>query len=38
MNADGTNQTSITNNASADEYFHSWSPDGSKIVFTTISD
>ena len=35
MNADGTNQTNISNNPSTDEYVHSWSPAGTKIVFTS---
>jgi TolB protein len=33
MNADGTNQTRLTNDAERD-FDPSWSPDGSKIVFT----
>lgn len=33
MNADGTNQTRLTNDALQD-YDPSWSPDGSKIVFS----
>ena len=33
MNADGTNQSRITNNDSSDEY-PSWALDGSKIIFT----
>jgi hypothetical protein len=33
MNADGTNQTNITNNPAADNY-PAWSPDGTKIAFT----
>jgi len=32
MNADGTNQTRLTNNTRTDS-FPSWSPDGSKIVY-----
>ena len=37
MNADGSNQVRLTNNQSA-EVKHSWSPDGSKIAFTTKRD
>ena len=32
MNADGTNQTNISNNDEKDAY-PSWSPDGTKIAF-----
>ncbi len=32
MNADGTAQTNLTNNAAAD-YNPAWSPDGTKIAF-----
>ena len=35
MDADGSNQTRLTDN-SADNYVPSWSPDGSKIVFNSI--
>jgi Tol biopolymer transport system component len=35
MNADGTNQTNISNNA-ADETFPAWSPDGTKIAFQSF--
>jgi len=34
MNADGSNQRNLTNNAARDQAF-SWSPDGSRIVFTS---
>ena len=37
MNADGTNQTNISNNDSDDEE-PSWSPDGTKIAFTSDRD
>ncbi len=37
MNPDGTNQTNITNNAAADTE-PNYSPDGSKIIFTTNRD
>ena len=37
MNADGTNQTRLTNNT-ADERFPKFSPDGTKIVFTSDRD
>src|SRR4030095_13102914 len=32
MNADGTNQTSLTTDPAGD-YLHAWSPDGSRIAF-----
>jgi hypothetical protein len=32
MNADGTNQTRLTNDPAGD-YLHAWSPDGSRIAF-----
>ena len=32
MNADGSNQTRLTNNGAVDQY-PAWSPDGSKIAF-----
>ena len=32
MNADGTGQTNVTNNAAADSA-PAWSPDGTKIAF-----
>ncbi len=37
MNADGSNQTRLTNNAAADDN-PAWSPDGTKIAFTSIRD
>ena len=37
MNADGTNETRLINN-SADNRWLSWSPDGSKIAFTSDRD
>ena len=37
MNADGTNQTNISNNA-ADDAFPAWSPDGTKIAFQSFQD
>ena len=36
MEPDGTEQTNLTNNISKDEY-PSWSPDGTKIAFCSIS-
>tara|TARA_A100001037_G_scaffold276424_1_gene275696 strand:+ start:2094 stop:2342 length:249 start_codon:yes stop_codon:yes gene_type:complete len=38
MNADGTNQTNISNNPSTDEYVPAWSPDGTKIAHQHRSD
>jgi serine/threonine protein kinase len=35
MNADGSNQTRLTNNPAADDRFPSWSPDGSRIAFAS---
>ena len=37
MNVDGTNQTKFSENTSSD-FYPSWSPDGSKIVFTSDRD
>ncbi len=37
MNADGSRQTRLTNNA-ADDYTCAWSPDGSQIVFVSERD
>ena len=37
MNADGTNQTNLTNNPASDTA-PTWSPDGSKIVFSSWDD
>ena len=37
MNADGTNQTNISNNDSGD-HAPSWSPDGNKIAFQSYID
>ena len=37
IDADGSNKTALTTHPSAD-LFHAWSPDGSKIVFTTERD
>lgn len=34
MNADGSNQTNVSNRA-AEDYYPAWSPDGSKIAFTS---
>jgi Tol biopolymer transport system component len=34
MNTDGTNQTNISNDDDRWDAFPSWSPDGTKIVFT----
>ena len=36
MNADGTSQTRLTNNAASD-YAPAWSPDGTKIAFTSTA-
>jgi Tol biopolymer transport system component len=38
MNIDGSGQTNITNNSVADDYYSSFSPDGSKIVFNSDRD
>jgi TolB protein len=37
MNADGSNQTNLTNNPAAD-YSPVWSPDGSRIAFVSERD
>ncbi len=37
MNADGSDQTRLTNNA-AHDYSPTWSPDGAKIAFTSYRD
>ena len=37
MNADGTGQTRLTNNATAD-WSPAWSSDGAKIAFTFVRD
>jgi len=34
MDADGSNQTNLSNNA-ADDFFPAWSPDGSRMLFVT---
>ena len=34
MDADGSNQTNLTNESSGDDIFPSWSPDGAHIAFT----
>lgn len=35
MNADGTNQTRVTNNPDVNDFYPAFSPDGSKIAFTS---
>ena len=35
MDADGSNQTNLTNSNDLYERFPSWSPDGTKIIFTS---
>lgn len=37
MNADGTNQTNITNNSKIDDMYPNLSPDGSKVVFESFN-
>lgn len=37
MNADGSNQTNITNNPSVTNYEPAWSPNGNKFVFSIFS-
>jgi len=37
MNADGSNQTRLTDDAGTD-WYPSWSPDGTKIAFTSDRD
>ena len=38
MNADGTGPVNLTNNSSANRPQPAWSPDGSKIAFTSDRD
>ena len=38
MNADGTNETNLTNDHSSEEESPDWSPDGTKLVFTRFND
>jgi len=38
MNADGSNPTNLTNHSAGDGDNASWSPDGSKVVFTSDRD
>src|SRR5215207_7562639 len=38
MNADGTNQTNLTNTPDTNEGQPAWSPDGTKIAFTGPDD
>jgi hypothetical protein len=38
MNADGSNQVNLTPDSNQSEYNPSWSPDGTKIVFTSNRD
>ena len=38
MNADGSGQTNLTNNPSAGDDVFTWSPDGTRIAFTSLRD
>ena len=38
MNADGSNQTNLTNITWTDNWHPAWSPDGSKIAFRSDRD
>ena len=37
MDPDGTNETNLTNDP-ADDFYATWSPDGTKIAFTSYRD
>ena len=37
MNIDGSNQKRLTNN-DVDDWYPFWSPDGSKIIFSSVKD